>query len=1099
MKPILKALGFAFLIIQFLPAADWVSLGSVKPEEPSWTVDKLSEDLLKISFSLNGYHIENLKNSKNKISFPKSVSALKAGVPDLPLIAKSIIIPNLTNTSFSISESEFIEIEIDNIMPSKGNLTRDIDPSSIPLSYGKEYETDDWYPQDIVFMRDPYIMRSVRGQAIVMQPVQYNPIQKIARIYTNITIYVTSNNERPVNPLLEIPSKVASREFEEMYKRHFMNYNVTERYVTLNEQGSMLVLSHGDFIEEMETFVNWKNFKGVPTELVDVSEIGDVDQIAQFISDHYYDNGTAFVLLVGDINQIESIRRSEGAGSNSPSDNTFSFVAGNDYYPDLMIGRFSGETPEHIQTMVDRTISYEMNPDPSADWYKKGSGFASNQGPGDDNESDLEHLNNIRDLLLNYTYVEIDQVYDPNGTVADGELAINEGRSIINYTGHGSNSSWGNGCPMNNTNVDGLNNAGKWPFIWSVACVNGEFHLGTCFAETWLRATDSEGNPTGAIATLMSTVNQGWNPPMEGQDEMNAIFVESYSENIKRTFGGISFNGMNQMNDSYGSAGYDETFYWTLFGDPSVVLRSDIPENMEVIHDEVLLIGSSEMNVNVSQSGALVAVSEDGLLLGSAYTDASGNANILFSNSVENPGLLAIIVTAYNKIPYESSVNVIAPDGAYILLNNIALTNSEQEDQLSFGETAYVYATIQNVGQDTSSALNVILSHENGMVNIVNSEIFNVGIPPESEIVIGPYEVEVNWNLENGTLIDLILSIQDESQTWEYETEMLVSAPVFQTQMINIVDNGNGVFDPGETVTLELYLENIGGAPLQNPTFNMLTSDPFLTVGDLVFENTLIWDNIESDNNIVNLSIQISASPDAPLGHTSVTGIIIGSGDSNYEHVYPLPITMGLMVEDFETANFMTYPWMHSGDSDWVIHTDSYSGNYSAKSGDVGHSQSSELSINMNIIIGGELSFWSKISAEQGNSSNDYLEFFIDDQPQNLLISGESDWTEYRIDLPIGEHSLSWKYSKDGATTSGEDCAWIDKIQFPPGAIPPLNISFGDVNNDDVVNVLDVIVTVNYLIGYLQFDQQQIQNADMNLDGAVSINDILMIVESALE
>ena len=1099
MKPILKALGFAFLIIQFLPAADWVSLGSVKSEEPSWTVDKLSEDLLKISFSLNGYHIENLKNGKNKISFPKSVSALKAGVPDLPLIAKSIIIPNLTNTSFSISESEFIEIEIDNIMPSKGNLTRDIDPSSIPLSYGKEYETDDWYPQDIVFMRDPYIMRSVRGQAIVMQPVQYNPIQKIARIYTNITIYVTSNNERPVNPLLEIPSKVASREFEEMYKRHFMNYNVTERYVTLNEQGSMLVLSHGDFIEEMETFVNWKNFKGVPTELVDVSEIGDVDQIAQFISDHYYDNGTAFVLLVGDINQIESIRRSEGAGSNSPSDNTFSFVAGNDYYPDLMIGRFSGETPEHIQTMVDRTISYEMNPDPSVDWYKKGSGFASNQGPGDDNESDLEHLNNIRDLLLNYTYVEIDQIYDPSGTVADGELAINEGRSIINYTGHGSNSSWGNGCPMNNTDVDGLNNAGKWPFIWSVACVNGEFHLGTCFAETWLRATDSEGNPTGAIATLMSTVNQGWNPPMEGQDEMNAIFVESYSENIKRTFGGISFNGMNQMNDSYGSAGYDETFYWTLFGDPSVVLRSDIPENMEVIHDEVLLIGSSEMNVNVSQSGALVAVSEDGLLLGSAYTDASGNANILFSNSVETPGLLTVIVTAYNKIPYESSVNVIAPDGAYILLNNIALTTSEQEDQLSFGETAYVYATIQNVGQDTSSALNVILNHENGMVNIVNSEIFNVGIPPESETVIGPYEIEVNWNLENGTLIDLILSIQDESQTWEYETEMLVSAPVFQTQMINIVDNGNGVFDPGETVTLELYLENIGGAPLQNPTFNMLTSDPFLTIGDLIFENTLIWDNIESDNNIVNLSIQISASPDAPLGHTSVTGIIIGSGDSNYEHVYPLPITLGLMVEDFETANFITYSWMHSGNSDWVIHTDSYSGNFSAKSGDVGHSQSSELSINMNIIVGGELSFWSKISAEQGNSSNDYLEFFIDDQPQNLLISGESDWTEYRIDLPIGEHSLSWKYSKDGATTSGEDCAWIDKIQFPPGAVPPLNISFGDVNNDDVVNVLDVIVTVNYLIGYLQFDQQQIQNADMNLDGAVSINDILMIVESALQ
>ena len=39
---------------------------------------------------------------------------------------------------------------------------------------------------------------------------------------------------------------------------------------------------------------------------------------------------------------------------------------------------------------------------------------------------------------------------------------------------------------------------------------------------------------------------------MAGQDEMNAILAESYSNNTKRTFGGLSFNGMNQMNDDYG-------------------------------------------------------------------------------------------------------------------------------------------------------------------------------------------------------------------------------------------------------------------------------------------------------------------------------------------------------------------------------------------------------------------------------------------------------------------------------------------------------------------------------------------------------------------
>ena len=52
-------------------------------------------------------------------------------------------------------------------------------------------------------------------------------------------------------------------------------------------------------------------------------------------------------------------------------------------------------------------------------------------------------------------------------------------------------------------------------FIISVACVNGNFVNSTCFAEAWLRAEDND-EPTGAIATLMSTINQSWNPPMRG-------------------------------------------------------------------------------------------------------------------------------------------------------------------------------------------------------------------------------------------------------------------------------------------------------------------------------------------------------------------------------------------------------------------------------------------------------------------------------------------------------------------------------------------------------------------------------------------------------
>ena len=75
---------------------------------------------------------------------------------------------------------------------------------------------------------------------------------------------------------------------------------------------------------------------------------------------------------------------------------------------------------------------------------------------------------------------------------------------------------------------------------------------------------------------------------------MNDIFVESYEDNIKRTFGGLSFNGCMHMNDNYGSAGDVETLYWTVIGDPSVVVRSDLPADLNKSHERHRDMGATE-------------------------------------------------------------------------------------------------------------------------------------------------------------------------------------------------------------------------------------------------------------------------------------------------------------------------------------------------------------------------------------------------------------------------------------------------------------------------------------------------------------------------
>ena len=125
----------------------------------------------------------------------------------------------------------------------------------------------------------------------------------------------------------------------------------------------MLIISDANFMNTMQPFIDWKVKKGIETTLVDVSTIGDADDIKAFVEEYYYNHGINFLLLVGDIDHIPSPRFSEGAGSNSPSDTYYGFIPAEDYYPDVFVGRFSAETEEHVHTMVNRTILYERYPD----------------------------------------------------------------------------------------------------------------------------------------------------------------------------------------------------------------------------------------------------------------------------------------------------------------------------------------------------------------------------------------------------------------------------------------------------------------------------------------------------------------------------------------------------------------------------------------------------------------------------------------------------------------------------------------------------------------------------------------------------------------
>jgi hypothetical protein len=56
----------------------------------------------------------------------------------------------------------------------------------------------------------------------------------------------------------------------------------------------------------------------------------------------------------------------------------------------------------------------------------------------------------------------------------------------------------------------------------------------------------------------------------------------------------------------------------------------------------------------------------------------------------------------------------------------------------------------------------------------------------------------------------------------------------------------------------------------------------------------------------------------------------------------------------------------------------------------------------------------------------------------------------------------------------------------------------GDVNQDGTVNILDIILTVNIILGYYEANELELWLADVNLDGSINILDIIAIANIIL-
>ncbi len=279
---------------------------------------------------------------------------------------------------------------------------------------------------------------------------------------------------------------------------------------------------------------------------------------------------------------------------------------------------------------------------------------------------------------------------------------------------------------------------------------------------------------------------------------------------------------------------------------------------------------------------------------------------------------------------------------------------------------------------------------------------------------------------------------------------------------VNTSEDGNGNADGPPD---ELYVYRLNGTMTNNGQTNSAT-----------FSQELGRTAINESTNPTPFLA------DGSQGGLNINQIGSSAGDSIGFHLeLPTPPPTDY-DEGFESGNFSAYPWNFEANADWTIYdSNTYSGSYCAKSGQIGNNQTSSMFLIIDVASDGNIGFLKKISSEQGY---DYLKFYIDGVQMSQW-SGTSNWSYAQFPVTQGTHFFKWSYIKDQGTVEGSDCAWIDNISFrwdaPEVFFPPRNFQALSSSEDVALNLTwsDPIASNASLSGYRIF-RNEVQIADVD-------------------
>ncbi|MDD4224649.1 MAG: C25 family cysteine peptidase [Candidatus Cloacimonetes bacterium] len=1070
---------FVMLIILglagFLAAAQGsIELGNY-PTQAELT--RSAEDGLSVRYSIEKLDFQEVQTKEGvftNLYVDQYTSTNITGLPRLPLLRQIIsvpegaqVVPSFTSAlrkSFKLGE-QGVHYPVS---PRQESVSKSADPTKIPFEVNRGfYNRDAWTDNAQISVTELGHIRGHRLFALDFVPVRYNPARgEIEVIYSAEVSVQFINPDHIATDALR--ARTYSPIFEGPLRSLLLNPEPTRE--TLNRYPmSYLIITPANFVNALQPFVNWKKQEGFNVILATTTETGSSANAIRTYVQNIWNAATtenpapSYLLIVGDTAQVPA---NSGSTGSHVTDLNYVRLQGTDYMPEMYFGRFSATTEAEVTNQVNKTLMHEMYTMPSDAYLGEvvmiagaDSYWAPTHANGQINYGTANYFNPAHNIT-SHTYLYPASQSSDAAIVAD----VSAGVGYVNYTAHGSTTSWADPT-FTIGNINSLQNINESSVVVGNCCLTSAFDTGICFAEAWLRAPDK-----GAVSYIGGTNSTYWdedyywgvgfkpNPtgsaaPYDGTKlgAYDAMFHDHNEdfEDWGSTVAAAMFMGNMAVVQANSSR---INYYWEIYsvmGDPSLIPYFGIPAENSFQAPQTMFLGIGTLDV-IADPFSYVAISMNNELHGVGLTDASGFLSLSFTPFTE-PGTAQIVLTRSLRQPLIANVQVVPNTGPYVTVSPITVNDPNANGIAEAGETISLDLSFNNVGIQEATNLTATLSSDCQYISILEASESLPSIPASGTIdQDGLFSVLIHNSIPDQLEVPFEITVSDGINQWVSSRSITVNAPKLEFGDPILFDpDGDGFLEPGENISVTVDIVNSGHMVTESGTLTIVETHPHVSLSATSFTLPTLAVGVT-----IPINFTVSLASEVQNGEMIPVGLAISAGAQNVNHC--ILLTIGVTGEGFESGDFSTYPWANNSPVPWTIQTgtgNAHSGLYGAKSGAITHSGNTELSLTLTVGAAGNISFWRKVSSESGW---DFFRFSIDDEELGSW-SGNQDWAQQSYPVAAGTHTFKWVYSKDGSVSSGSDCAWIDDIIFPLSGsgdvamiyVPQEEINFLDVQPND--------------------------------------------------